>query len=149
MDLLDDGFSRAFERAGFRGWTVPIGCSEPLVTLKIERWVCPLPIVLPFQCRAALAEAACPALMRCPPPIHTPACCCHVPPPPPHKLCRHANFQDTSRALLDNGVGYVRIYPSSAGSFDTIHQGVKASMPGAGKGAGASAGAGAAAGTTA
>jgi hypothetical protein len=37
VELLDAGFSRAFDRAGFRGWTVPIGCSEPLVTLKIER----------------------------------------------------------------------------------------------------------------
>ena len=59
MDLLDEGFSRAFDRAGFRGWTVPIGCSEPLVTLKIERWaVAAAAAVAVAVAAAAVAVAA-------------------------------------------------------------------------------------------
>jgi hypothetical protein len=54
-------------------------------------------------------------------------CCC----------CRHANFQEASRSFVDNGVGYVRIYPQSAGTFDAIHAGVKGTMGGAGAAAGA------------
>ncbi len=38
---------------------------------------------------------------------------------------------------MDNGVGYVRIYPQSAGTFDAIHAGVKGTMGGAGAAAGA------------
>ena len=45
-------------------------------------------------------------------------------------------------------MGYVRIYPQSAGTFDAIHTGIKATVSGQldGAGAGVGAGAGAAAG---
>ena len=41
---------------------------------------------------------------------------------------RHANFSDASRRFTGDGMGFVRIYPSSAGSFEAIHAGVKAAL---------------------
>ena len=58
-------------------------------------------------------------------------------------LIRHADFSEPSRKFTDDGVGFVRIYPHSAGSFDFIHSGVRSSLKGDG-----SATAGAAAGTS-
>jgi hypothetical protein len=37
VDFLDKGFSKVFERAGFGKWTIPTGCNEPNIPLKIER----------------------------------------------------------------------------------------------------------------
>ena len=79
-----------------------------------------------------------------------PICCRFLCPQPPRarSLHRHANFAEASRSFTDNGVGYVRIYPQSAGTFDAIHTGIKGTVSGQldGASAGVGAGAGAAAG---
>ena len=41
LDFLSKDIASAFSRAGFSDWEFPIGCSDPLIRLKIERYITP------------------------------------------------------------------------------------------------------------
>jgi hypothetical protein len=78
VEFLDSGFSRVFERAGLGRWTIPTGCADPFVPLKIERVL---------------------------------------------------DFTSPDRTFSE-GVGLVRIFPRSAGTFKAIDAGVRAAVEG-------------------
>ncbi len=69
IDFLDQGLKEIMIKAGFNNWSFPIGCEDPQIILKIERYL---------------------------------------------------KFNRNERLVSEPGLGWFRIYPSQAGTFDDI-----------------------------